>query len=91
MKLLLLKTLFLLAIIGSFAQKDTIVVNTKNLKIKDLHFGNSTYIIYSKNGENKQAQRNTLVKINVSKQNYNGVDGIPTPERNEWLSKILDF
>lgn len=72
MKLLLLKILFLLATIGSFAQKDTIVVNTKNLKIKDLHFGNSTYIIYSKNGENKPAQHITLVKVNVSKQNYNG-------------------
>lgn len=76
MKLLLFKIVFLLTTLGSFAQKDTIIVDAKNLKIKDLHFGNSTYIIYSKNGINKPAQRNTLVKINVSKQLHEGKKAI---------------
>ncbi|GGD71094.1 hypothetical protein GCM10011514_38990 [Emticicia aquatilis] len=76
MKLLLLTILLLPSAFDIFAQQDTIEVNSKNLKINDIHFGNSTYIIYSKNGENKPAQRNTLVKVNVSKQNHNGREAI---------------
>lgn len=77
MKLLLLKALLVFGSIGSFAQKaDTIVVDAKNLQIKNLHFGNSTYMIYSRKGADKPNQNNTLVKINVSKQAYNGQEAV---------------
>ena len=68
MKLLLFKALLLFCTINSFAQKaDTVVVDAKNLQIKNLYFGNSTYMIYSRKGADKPNQNNTLVKINVSK------------------------
>jgi hypothetical protein len=77
MELLLLKAFFLFSIVGSFAQKaDTIVVDAKNLQIKNLHFGNSNYMIYSRKGADKPNQNNTLVKINVSKQDHNGQEAV---------------
>ena len=77
MKLLLLKPFLLFCAINSFAQKaDTIIVDARNLQIKNLHFGNSTYMIYSRKGADKPNQNNTLVKINVSKQTHNGQDAV---------------
>ncbi len=61
----------------SFSQKvDTVIVDAKNLQIKNLHFGNSTYIIYSRKGADKPNQNNTLVKINVSQKSHNGQDAV---------------
>jgi hypothetical protein len=71
--------LFFLSLISinSLSQKaDTVIVDAKNLQIKNLHFGNSTYMIYSRKGADKPNQNNTLVKINVSKQTYNGQDAV---------------
>ena len=77
MKLLLLKPFLLFCTINSFAQKaDTIVVDASNLQIKNLHFGNSTYMIYSRKGADKPNQNNTLVKINVAKQDHNGQSAV---------------
>jgi hypothetical protein len=73
--------LFLTFIISLFslatiAQNDTVVVNTKNLKIKDLKLGKSTYLIYAKKGKDKPIQNQTLVEINASKKSHNEIDAI---------------
>ncbi len=66
----------IVVLFNSLAQKDTILVDAKNLNIKDIHFGNSTFMIYSKKGGDIPAQHNTLVKINVEKRLHNGKDAI---------------
>lgn len=67
----------LLISLQSFSQKaDTVIVDAKNLQIENLHFGNSTYMIYSRKGAEKPNQNNTLVKINVSKQTHNGQESV---------------
>lgn len=77
MKKLFLYALLLMGTVETFAQKiDTIVVDTKNLQIKNLSFGNFTYIIYSKKGIDQPIQNQTVVKVNVSKQTHEGKDAI---------------
>lgn len=69
MKLLLTKSLLLATTLYCNAQKDTITVDSRNLALKDLHFGKSTYLIYAKSGKDKPAQNLTLVQMDVTKQN----------------------
>lgn len=85
MKLLLTKMLFFVIITSSYAQKDTIVINAKNLKINNLQFGKSTFLIYAKKGKDKPAQNQTLVEINVSKQIHDGLNAVAIEQT--WYEK----
>jgi hypothetical protein len=78
----------LASIAASYAQADTVVVSTKNLKIKDLKFGKSTYLIYAKRAKDKPVQNQTLVEINVSKHSHNGADAV-TIQQNWYESDTL--
>jgi hypothetical protein len=85
MKLLLTKTLFFIIITSSYAQKDTVVINANNLKIKDLQLGKSTFLIYAKKGKDKPIQNQTLVEINVSKQTHDGQNAVAIEQT--WYEK----
>lgn len=85
MKLLLTKILLVGITFNTFAQKDTIFVDAKNLKINNLHFGKSTYLIYTKKGKDQPAQNQTLVQMSVSKESHNGKDAVSIKQ--SWYEK----
>lgn len=85
MKLLLTKILLIGVLFNTFAQKDTILVDAKNLKINNLRFGNSTYLIYTKKGKDHPAQNQTLVQMSVSKENHNGKGAVAIKQT--WFEK----
>lgn len=61
------------AIINLSAQKkDTINVDANNLNMKNLKYGKSTYLVYSRAGKNKPMQNTTLVKITTHKEHFEG-------------------
>ena len=69
--------LCLLASINTFSQKpDTVSVDSNNLQIKNLNFGNFTYAIYANKGIGKPIQNQTVVKVNVSKHTHEGNDAV---------------
>jgi hypothetical protein len=85
MKTLLVKMLILVTITSSYAQKDTVIINANNLKIKDLQLDKSTFLIYAKKGKDKPVQNQTLVEINVSKQTHDGQNAVAIEQT--WYEK----
>lgn len=85
MKILLTKILLFAIISNTYAQKDTVVIDAKNLKINNLQFGKSTYLIYAKKGKEKPAQNQTLVEIKVSKENHDGIEAVAIQQN--WYEK----
>ncbi len=53
-------------------QKDTIRIDAANLSTKHLHYGDMTYLMYSKAGKDGPVKNTTLVNINVQKDLLDG-------------------
>lgn len=68
MKTLLL--IFQLATLAAYAQKgDTVSIGPTDLRLTNLNYGNHAYLVYSKKSKAHPAEKATLVKINVERQN----------------------
>jgi hypothetical protein len=71
MKKTYLITVFLLSFLTGFSQNgDTLFVNNKNLKLENLHTGNSSYIVFMKKNNASPAERIILVKIKTEPTTY---------------------
>jgi hypothetical protein len=66
MKRLALATILLSTSINVFGQKiDQLTIGPRDLDLRSVHIGNSTYIVYFKKKADAPAERITLVRINV--------------------------
>lgn len=68
--------LLLLALSLNAQKKDTLTINASDLILKNLNFGNSTYLVYNTKGQDQPMQNATLVKIATQKKSSNNQDYI---------------
>jgi len=68
---------FLLAVSCSFAQKrDTLTITPNNLNKKGIHFGDLTYVVYTKKTKQSPSEGIYLAKINVAPKDHNNKQAI---------------